>query len=144
MKWQKDKILYLMNFFTKLWKRKWCDKPILERSPEILVAYSNCNQIFGSKYFIFIKSSSNFASNYTGKNFFEAEKNKKLPKRCNWRTHDLQIITQCSMFIEIFLYLRFKKKIFYEFLTQNNLQIFVVFRCFVNIWTLNAYKKANN
>ncbi|XP_025420314.1 zinc finger MYM-type protein 1-like, partial [Sipha flava] len=25
----------------KLWKRKWCDKPILERSPEILEAYSN-------------------------------------------------------------------------------------------------------
>jgi hypothetical protein len=30
----------------KLWKRKWCDKPILERSPEILEAYSNCNQYF--------------------------------------------------------------------------------------------------
>ncbi|XP_060849735.1 52 kDa repressor of the inhibitor of the protein kinase-like [Rhopalosiphum padi] len=30
----------------KLWKRKWCDKPILERSPEILEAYSNCNKNF--------------------------------------------------------------------------------------------------
>ncbi|XP_060881484.1 52 kDa repressor of the inhibitor of the protein kinase-like [Metopolophium dirhodum] len=30
----------------RLWKRKWCDKPILERSPEILEAYSNCNKNF--------------------------------------------------------------------------------------------------
>jgi len=32
--------------------------------------------------------------------------------------------------------IRFKKKIFYEFLTQNNLQIFVIFAYFVNIQTL--------
>ena len=40
-----------------------------------------------------------------------------------------------------FSYLRFKKKNFYEFLTRNNLQIFVIFPYFVIFWTLNAYKK---
>jgi hypothetical protein len=30
----------------KLRKRKWCNKPILERSSEILEEYSNCNQHF--------------------------------------------------------------------------------------------------
>jgi len=30
---------------------------------------------------------------------------------------------------------------FYEFLVKNNLHNFVIFTCFVNIWTLSAYKK---
>ena len=35
--------------------------------------------------------------------------------------------------------LRFEKKNFYEFLTQNKLQIFVIFTYFVKIQTFNAY-----
>ncbi|XP_025419703.1 zinc finger MYM-type protein 1-like [Sipha flava] len=41
----------------------------------------------------------NFTSNYgdTGKNFFDAEKNKKLPKECNWRRPiDWPSLTQCT------------------------------------------------
>jgi len=40
-----------------------------------------------------------------------------------------------------FQILDLKGKFFYKFLTQSNLQIFVIFTYFVNIWTLNAYKK---
>ncbi|KAF0747937.1 zinc finger MYM-type protein 1-like [Aphis craccivora] len=38
-----------------LWKRKWYDKPVVERSPEILEALSNCNQTFFSNISFLLK-----------------------------------------------------------------------------------------
>ncbi|XP_025207736.1 zinc finger MYM-type protein 1-like [Melanaphis sacchari] len=50
----------------KLWKRKWCDKPILERSPEILEAYSNLTTATPERTFSTLKRIKNYLRNATG------------------------------------------------------------------------------
>ncbi|XP_022175167.1 zinc finger MYM-type protein 1-like, partial [Myzus persicae] len=50
----------------RLWKRKWCDKPILERSPEILEAYSNLTTATPERTFSTLKRIKNYLRNATG------------------------------------------------------------------------------